>query len=110
MAIQTAVKMDGGAPLANAYVRVHDVSLKKDRTSSDSAKHYATYGVSVYVNASAANADTESQDALFVRELSRFKFKEVDPAGNLSALAYANLKTQIVALEWEANTGAIEDV
>ena len=110
MAIQAAVKMDGGAPLANAYVRVHDVTMKKDRTSSDNAKHYVTYGVSVYVNASAANADPESQNALFVRELDRFKFKEVDPAGNLSALAYANLKTQIVALEWEANTGAIEDV
>ena len=110
MAIQTAVKMDGDAPLANAYVRVHDISIKKDRTSSDNAKHYVAYGVSVYVNASAANADTESQNPLFVRELDRFKFTEVDPAGNLSALAYANLKTQIVALEWEANTGAIEDV
>jgi hypothetical protein len=110
MAIQTAVKMDGGAPLANCYVRVHDVSLKKDRTSSDGAKHFVSYGVSVYANASAANADPESQNALFVRELDRFKFKEVDPAGNLSALAYANLKTQVVALTWEANTGAIEDV
>ena len=110
MAIQAAVKMDGGAPLANAYVRVHDVTMKKDRTSSDNAKHYVTYGVSVYVNASAANADPESQNPLFVRELDRFKFTEVDPAGNLSALAYANLKTQVVALTWEANTGAIEDV
>jgi hypothetical protein len=42
--------------------------------------------------------------------LDRFKIREVDPAANLSALAYANLKTQIVALEWEANTNAIEDV
>jgi len=110
MAIQTAVKMDGDAPLANAYVRVHDVTMKKDRNSTDNAKHFVTYGVSVYANASAANADPGSQNPLFVRELDRFKFTEVDPAGNLSALAYANLKTQVVALTWEANTGAIEDV
>ena len=110
MAITANIRTEGGAALNGCYVRVHDVSLKKDRTSSDNAKHYVTYGVSVYVNASAANADTESQNALFVRELDRFKFKEVDPAGNLSALAYANLKTQVVALTWEANTGAIEDV
>ena len=61
MAIQSAVKLDGDAPLANAYVRVHDVMLKKDRSSSATNKHYMTYGVSVYVNASAANADPDSQ-------------------------------------------------
>ena len=110
MAIQSAVKLDGDAPLANAYVRVHDVMLKKDRSSSATNKHYMTYGVSVYVNASAANADPDSQSPLFVRRLDRFKITEVDPAANLSALAYNNLKTKIVTLNWEANTGAIEDV
>ena len=110
MAIQTAVKMDGGAPLANAYVRVRDIILMKDRTSSDNRKHSVAYGVTVYVNANASNADQSGQQGLYVRDLSRFKFKEVDPAANLSALAYADLKTRIVALEWEANTGAIEDV
>ena len=110
MAIQSAVKLVGDAPLANAYVRVHDVMLKKDRNSSANAKHYLTYGVSVYVNASAANADPDSQSPLFVRRLDRFKITEVDPAANLSALAYTNLKTKIVALNWEANTNAIEDV
>ena len=110
MAITANIRTEGGAALNGCYVRVHDISIKKDRLSSDGAKHFVSYGVSVYANASAANADPESQNALFVRELDRFKFTEVDPAGNLSALAYANLKTQIVALEWEANTGAIEDV
>ena len=68
MAIQTAVKMDGGAPLANCYVRVHDISIKKDRLSSDGAKHFVSYGVSVYANASAANADPRSQNPLFVAD------------------------------------------
>ena len=110
MAIQSAVKMEGGAPLANAYVRVHSINLKKDRASSATNKHYLTYDVSIYVNASAANADPDSQNALYCRELAHFKVREVDPAANLSALAYGNLKTKIVALTWEANTGAIEDV
>ena len=110
MAIQSMVKMEGGAPLANAYVRVHSLNLKKDRASSATNKHYLTYDVSIYVNASAANADPASQNALYCRELAHFKVREVDPTANLSALAYANLKTKIVALPWEANTGAIEDV
>ena len=110
MAIQTTVKMDGDATLANCYVRIHDIILKKDRASSANAKHSVTYAVTVYVNANASNADEDSRRGLYVRKLDRFKFAEVDPAGNLSALCYADLKTRIVALEWEANTGAIEDV
>ncbi len=42
MAIQTAVRLDGDAPLANAYVRVHENMPKKDRNSSANAKHYLT--------------------------------------------------------------------
>ena len=110
MAIQSAVKMEGGAPLANAYVRVHSINLKKDRASSATNKHYLTYDISIYVNASAATAHTGSQNALYCRDLAHAKIREVDHTANLSALAYANLKTKIVALEWEANTGAIEDV
>ena len=110
MAIQSAVKMDVDATLANCYIRIKDIILVKDRESSANAKHFVTYAVTVYVNASASNADTDSSRGLFVRRLDRFKFAEVDPAGNLSALCYADLKTRIVALEWEANTGAIEDV
>ena len=110
MAIQSGVKLDGDAPLANAYVRVHSINLKKDRASSATNKHYLTYDVSIYVNASAANADPASQNALYCRELAHFKVREVDPTANLSALAYTNLKPKIVALEWEANPGAIEAV
>lgn len=109
MAIQTAVKLDGDAPLANAYVRIHDIVLKKHRRSTANAKHSITYGVSVYVNASAANADPDSEGPLYVRRLDRCKINEVDPAANLSALCYTDLKSKIVALRWEANTGAIED-
>ena len=109
MAINSNIQMEG-APLSGTYVRIHSISLKKDRNSSATNKHYITYDVSVYRNASAANADPDSQHALYCRELQHFKIREVDPAANLSALAYANLKTKIVALEWEANTGAIEDV
>jgi hypothetical protein len=110
MALNSNIKLDGNAPLVGAYVRVSDVMLKKDRNSSANAKHYITYGVSAYVNASAAAADPDSRNSLHVPLLDRFKIREVDPAANLSALAYANLKTKIVALEWEANTNAIEDV
>ena len=110
MAIQTAVKMDGGAPLSDTYVRIHHISMKKNRNSSDSAKHYVTYVVSVYVDASAANADKESTNALFVRELDMFQFTEVNPAGNLPGLAYADLKARIVGLGWESASSDIEDV
>ena len=110
MAIQSMVKMEGGAPLNNAYVRVHSINLVKDRNSSATNKHFLTYYVSVYANADAATADPNSQSALYCRELQHGKVREVDPTANLSALAYADLKTKFVAMEWEANTGAIEDV
>jgi hypothetical protein len=110
MALNSNVRMEGGAPISGAYVRVHSINLKKDRNSSANVKHYLTYDVSIYINAEAAAADPDSQNALYCRELQHFKIREVDPTANLSALAYANLKTKIVALEWEANTGAIEDV
>ena len=57
MAIQTAIKVEGGVDVANCYVRIHDINLKKDRTSTSSDKHYVSYGVSVYRNASDAGND-----------------------------------------------------
>ena len=110
MAIQSTVKFEGVATLANAYVRIHSIDLKKDRNSSETNKHYLTYDVSIYQNGTTAAADPGSQKALYCRDLQHFKIREVDPAANLSALAYNNVKTKIVALEWEANTNAIEDV
>ena len=110
MAIQATVKFEGVAPLANAYVRLSGLSLKKARTSAEDNKHYLIFNVSVYVNAQAATDDPEGRASLNCRDLKHFKVYEVDPAANLSALAYNTLKAKIVALNWEANTGAIEDV
>jgi len=110
MAIQTAIKVEGGVDVANCYVRISDIVLAKDRTSTANAKHYITYGVSVYRNASDAGNDPDSGRAMFVRDLDRFKITGADPAVNLSALCYNDLKTKIVAKRWEANTGAIESV
>jgi hypothetical protein len=110
MAIQTAIKVEGGVDVANCYVRIHDITLKKNRSSTSSDKHYVTYSVTVYRNASDAGNDPEGGRAMYVRDLDRFKIVGADPAVNLSALCYNDLKTKIVAKRWEANTGAIESV
>jgi hypothetical protein len=47
---------------------------------------------------------------MYVRGLDRFKITGADPAVNLSALCYNDLKAKIVVKRWEANTGAIESV
>jgi hypothetical protein len=109
VAIQSAVKFEG-APLANAYVRIHSIALKKNRNSSETNKHYLTYDVSIYQNGTTAAADPESQKALYCKDLQHFKIREVDPAADIPALCYADLKERIVALEWESQTSDIEDV
>jgi len=42
--------------------------------------------------------------------LDRFKVLDIDPAADIPALCYADLKERIVALEWESQTSDIEDV
>jgi len=102
MAINTSIKVPPGVAVDDVYVRLTDVMVKKNREDDDPANHthYVTYGVH------ASKDDVEIQ----LLELDRFKVLDIDPAADIPALCYADLKERIVALEWESQTSDIEDV
>ena len=102
MAINTTIQVPPGGDVADCYVRLTDMTVKKIREDDDPANHthYVTYGVH------ASKDDVEIQ----LRELDRFKVLDIDPAADIPALCYADLKKRIVALEWESKTSDIEDV
>lgn len=102
MAIKTSIKVPPGVAVNDVYVRLTDVMVKKNRDedSGSFGQHYVTYGV----HASKGNVEIQ------LRQLDRFKVNDIDEAGDIPALCYADLKGRIVALEWESQTSDIEDV
>jgi len=102
MAINTTIQVPPGVDVADCYVRLTDMMVKKNRSEDSTGfeQHYVTYGVH------ASKDDVEIQ----LRELDRFKVLDIDPAADIPALCYADLKERIVALEWESQTSDIEDV
>jgi hypothetical protein len=102
MAITAAVRVPPTVDVADCYIRLTDIMAGKNREDDDSDNHthYITYGVHV----------SKGGVEIPLRNLDRFKVTDINPAGNLPGLAYADLKARIVGLGWESATSDIEDV
>ena len=114
MAILATVKLRGGIEVANAYIRTKAVNaVKKDREGT--AGFYTTYSAEAFVSKAVCDAGAE---ALPVDGELTFKIRNLETKTGLTGdlvpdafgILYADLKAQIVARGWEANTAAIEDV
>ena len=84
----------GNLTATGAYLRISDITIKKDVDSNSPGygKWHMTYGVDCYVSADERAEDSPAK--LVAPSVDRFKVVTDDEPSDPYAAAYANLKTQ----------------
>jgi hypothetical protein len=92
MAITADIELDGGIPLAGAYIRYRDGYVKVFEDDEGEKEWKLIYDVAVYKDQAARDA---GEKPLSVRAVDHFKCDyDLDTTTNLPTLAYTDLKTR----------------